>query len=192
MAIERLLAVEDYDDYVDHLLPDDRAPELINGRYVMAARPTIQHGHYQVELIGTLRTYIRDHHLMGRLLPEVEVVLDEHTVLIPDLLFVSFTNEESQARIENDRIYGAPDFVCEILSPSTRQRDLGEKYIAYLKAGVREYWVVDPNAPAGKRFTLYERVTQGTTSTFPAFRRIDGLPDASRIFPGVVIDEQLL
>ena len=49
-------------------------------------------------------------------------------------------------------IYGAPDMVIEVTSPSTRKRDFGKKLEKYVDAGVREYWIVDP---AKERTTVY-------------------------------------
>ena len=49
-------------------------------------------------------------------------------------------------------IYGAPDMVIEVTSPSTRKRDFGKKLEKYVDAGVREYWIVDPPR---RRTTIY-------------------------------------
>ncbi|WP_044895077.1 Uma2 family endonuclease [Bacillus alveayuensis] len=58
---------------------------------------------------------------------------------IPDLVIVC-----EQNKIGSERIYGAPDFVVEILSPSTAKHDRITKFRSYEKAGVKEYWIVDP------------------------------------------------
>ena len=50
----------------------------------------------------------------------------------------------TEARIFNRCIYGAPDFVAEVLSKSTRRKDIGVKTYKYANAGVREYWMIDP------------------------------------------------
>ena len=50
-------------------------------------------------------------------------------------------------------IYGAPDFVLEVISKSTRLRDYGKKLSKYMDAGVKEYWIVDPYQ---KRIMVYE------------------------------------
>ena len=47
-------------------------------------------------------------------------------------------------KIHQNGVYGAPDLVAEVLSPSTMKRDKGDKKTAYEQAGVREYWIVDP------------------------------------------------
>jgi Uma2 family endonuclease len=47
--------------------------------------------------------------------------------------------------IVKTHIHGTPDLICEVLSHSTRERDLGEKADRYLKNGVKEYWIIDPD-----------------------------------------------
>ncbi|MFM7193311.1 MAG: Uma2 family endonuclease, partial [Bacteroidota bacterium] len=63
------------------------------------------------------------------------------SVLQPDIVIVC-----DEGKIRERHCYGAPDLVVEILSKSTRKRDLNEKLSLYQSAGVREYWVVDPVA----------------------------------------------
>ena len=81
--------------------------------------------------------------------------LDEERRFEPDLLFVANAN---LARLGDVALTGPADLVIEILSPATRDYDLGEKRTAYAAAGVPEYWMVDPQAatllvdrPAGTR-----------------------------------------
>ena len=73
----------------------------------------------------------------------IDVVLSDVNVLQPDLLFVS---TEQEHIITPENIRGAPDLVVEILSPSTASRDWRDKHDLYAEHGVREYWVVDPDA----------------------------------------------
>lgn len=189
MAIEALRTVVEYHDYVQQLLPDEPTPELMNGRFVMAALPLIRHARYLREILKAIDGYIIVHQLAGEVLPEVEVVLDDFTVVIPELAYAVI--DQGQARIAEERIYGAPEFVCEIASPSTRQYDGQEKFLAYLRAGVQEYWIVDPDLPAGKRFLCYERTAYGTVSSQPTFRRIAGGLADSIHFPGIAIAAKL-
>ena len=70
-------------------------------------------------------------------------MLSYHDVVEPDLLVVL----ADQSGIVTDKhVRGAPALVVEILSPGTRRRDLGVKSQAYERCGVREYWLVDPDA----------------------------------------------
>lgn len=72
-----------------------------------------------------------------------DVVLSDANVLQPDLLVVS---TEQEHIITPENIRGAPDLVVEILSPSTASRDWRDKLDLYAEHGVKEYWVVDPDA----------------------------------------------
>ncbi len=72
----------------------------------------------------------------------MDVHLADHTVVQPDVLYVSPDRRE----ILQDWIEGAPDLVVEVLSPSTARMDRVLKLNRYAEAGVREYWLVDPAA----------------------------------------------
>ncbi|WP_294159992.1 Uma2 family endonuclease [uncultured Selenomonas sp.] len=68
------------------------------------------------------------------------VYLDDDNIYDPDAMICE------RSKIHRDGIYGAPDLVVEVLSPSTRKHDRGAKMRHYAAAGVREYWIVDPLA----------------------------------------------
>jgi Uma2 family endonuclease len=76
------------------------------------------------------------------------------TVAQPDILFVS--NERSDI-ITEVNIQSAPDLVVGVLSPGTNQYDRGYKRILYGRSGVREYWLVDPNANTVEALTASEQ-----------------------------------
>ena len=63
---------------------------------------------------------------------------DEYTLVIPDIAVVC-----DESKVSEQGIFGAPDWVLEIVSPSTRQNDYHKKLHKYMDAGVREYWIVD-------------------------------------------------
>ena len=73
--------------------------------------------------------------------PPTDVLLSDHDVVQPDLIFVS---RERKHVITDANIQGAPDLVVEILSPSTASRDWRDKLDLYERHGVAEYWLVDP------------------------------------------------
>ena len=98
----------------------------------------------------------------------------EHDVVQPDIIVVLKDNKI----ITQSKINGSPDLVVEILSPSTSKRDKGLKKELYEQNGVPEYWVVDPDEQAVRKFTLsgnsYDEPQRFTDSiTF------DGLPNVS-------------
>lgn len=102
---------------------------------------------------------------------------DGLNVLRPDVSFI--TNE--RPHIVDDYIYGAPDLVCEVLSPTTAQRDLGCKAELYLRHGVHEYWILDP----ARRALEKRRNTGHAWSTERA--GLKGGAIESTILPGLTV-----
>jgi Uma2 family endonuclease len=109
----------------------------------------------------------------------LDVKLEEDTVYQPDLLVVL---REHADRLRETHIEGAPDLVVEVVSPSTAYLDLLEKRYDYGRAGVREYWVVDPETRMveaygleGERLVLLEGA-RGTGRV------------RSRLIPGLEVD----
>ncbi len=127
-------------------LPEDGPKyELEYGEIVELTRPTFEHNELLLNLAMILKTHIRANQL-GRLRMDILVVLDEltHLAYAPDLIFVA---TENLAVIQDGCVYGAPDLVVEILSPSTANRDHFTKFKAYHKTGVPWYWIIDPSGP---------------------------------------------
>lgn len=124
-------------------LPDDQRAELIDGVIYEMAAPTSIH-----QLIaGALHTRLLNHVMAhgGSCLPiispiDVQLDCDDKTMLQPDIAIVC-----DRSKITSRCIYGAPDFIIEILSPATRKKDAIIKLNKYLNAGVREYWLIDPD-----------------------------------------------
>ena len=137
------------DDYF--AIPDDQRVELIDGViYDMAAPNT---GHQAIG--GFVYKLLLDHVLThgGSCMPlmsPLDVQLDENnkTMVQPDVLIVC-----DRKRFRDGRVFGAPDFLAEVLSPSTRKKDMTLKLFKYSHAGVREYWVIDPKT---ERVIVYD------------------------------------
>ncbi|MBR1397893.1 MAG: Uma2 family endonuclease [Selenomonadaceae bacterium] len=111
--------------------------EIINGKVYMMARPGIRHDRIQ----GNIRRAF-DNYLKGKTCQafgEVDVFLSDDDNFIPDAMIVC-----NPDIVEEKGIYGVPDLVVEILSKSTAVKDKMDKFIAYEKYGVKEYWIVDP------------------------------------------------
>lgn len=132
------------DDY--YSMPDDVRVEIIDGViYDMTPAPTIRHqdiaGNIYAELLMKVRT---DNGRCHPFIAPVDVQLDRDnsTMVQPDVAMVCAEDIQVKGRV----IYGAPDFVVEVLSPSTKKKDLTIKYRKYLEAGVREYWIIDPDS----------------------------------------------
>jgi Uma2 family endonuclease len=154
--------------------------QLINGEVIIGMPPTLKHQTIVGEILFLLMTIARK--VGGKAFTSpVEVYLDENNVYEPDVVFVAPENL-SITQQDEKRIIGAPNLVVEVLSPSTARFDRQEKYHAYERHGVDEYWIVDPvhetievwRMGEGKQFVrqgaygkdgLFESVTLGTTVT---------------------------
>ena len=121
--------------------PEGTRYQLLDGEMILAPSPTSRHQAVSIELGFTLREFVRQYSLGQVWFAPLDVVLSEHDVAQPDILFVS--NSRSDIVTEAN-IQGAPDLVVEILSPGTAYYDKGYKQALYGRHGVREYWVVDP------------------------------------------------
>jgi Uma2 family endonuclease len=115
--------------------------ELING-YVadMSPSPNIIHQHISGEVFFAIKDHIRKNKGKCRVFEApTDVQLNDDTVVVPDI-FVACKPEN----FDECKYNGAPDWVIEIVSKSTSERDYKDKLLLYKKCGVREYWIIDP------------------------------------------------
>lgn len=114
--------------------------EYVKGELVPMAAAAIVHGEIGINLIIPLGIFVRENKL-GRLYSlETTFQLDDRVVK-PDIAFVSVE------RLSKEKFKGfpdAPDLAIEIVSPTDKQYDVTEKALAYLKAGTRLVWVIEP------------------------------------------------
>lgn len=133
-----------------YALPEGERAELIDGKMYMMAPPSYLHQTLCMELSATIRDYIRSHNGSCQVLPAplaVNLQADDTTYVEPDISVVC-----DRSKITPKGINGAPDFIVEIVSPSSRKMDYITKNTLYSEAGVREYWIVDL---ARRRTTIY-------------------------------------
>lgn len=129
--------IEDY-----RALPDEQRVELIDGYFYDMAAPTFLHQMIGGEIHRQIANYIMDRGGACKpLISPVDIQLDcdDKTMVQPDVAILC----------ENDKVrkwgvYGAPDFILEVISPSTKRKDYTKKLNKYMEAGVREYWILDP------------------------------------------------
>lgn len=140
-----------YEDYCR--LPEDGwIYEIIEGELHMSPAPLIRHQRSKGKLYAAMLNFVEKQKLGIVLDAPTDVMLPGlATPVQPDIVFVS----EANARIvKEERIEGIPDLVVEVLSPWNWMIDRHKKFAVYSKAGVREYWIVDPQARTIELFVL--------------------------------------
>ena len=130
--------------YADYLkTSDEERFELLDGELVMAPAPLLYHQFILRKLLNAISGYVDEHNLGELFCSPTDVVLSETDVVQPDILFVS---RQRNQILKPECVQGTPDLVVEILSPSTAELDRTTKLELYAYHGVREYWIVDPEA----------------------------------------------
>ncbi|MCL2169785.1 MAG: Uma2 family endonuclease [Defluviitaleaceae bacterium] len=123
-------------EYPDGYVEKWKREEILDGKAYLAPRPTTDHIEADGNLTRTFKNYLWDKGC--RFLPSPLIHFNPKDRAVPDGALVC--NLEI---IQADAIYGAPDLIIEILSPSTKRRDRGYKKGLYERYGVGEYWIVD-------------------------------------------------
>lgn len=141
------LTYEDYRQFPE----DGRRHEIIDGDHYVSAAPSVYHQRVLSRLFVQLYRRI-DESGAGYVVPApVDTVLSQTDVVQPDIVV---TLDRDEALIRRECIDRAPDLVVEVLSPSTAHRDRGLKLDLYQKAGVSEYWIVDPERRMVQQYVL--------------------------------------
>ncbi len=173
-----------YDDLL--LLPDDGLRhELIDGEHVVTPSPNLRHQQILGRLHLAVGNWLAAHPLGQVFFAPLDLVFTTVDVVVPDLLYVS--NQHARYALTDAHARNA-DLVVEVASPSTRRRDETVKRQLYQRAGVLEYWFVDPDADvvtvhrrAGEMFAAPVRLSSDeghvlTTPLLPGFElRVDTL-----------------
>lgn len=125
-----------------YALPDGNRAELIDGKLYSMSTPSRTHQRILSSIFVKIANYIDSHE--GNCEVDVSpfaVFLnnDDKNYVEPDILVVC-----DSSKFDEKGCHGAPDWIIEIVSPSSRYMDYCIKLFKYRTAGVREYWIVDP------------------------------------------------
>ncbi len=123
--------------------------ELLDGEHVVTPAPMPRHQLVLQELHLVFGTTLRDRDDLRVFLSPADVVLGPKSLVQPDLFVVQ---KEPGHIIQAWSEVGIPVLAFEILSPTTAARDRGAKRRIYQRAGVGEYWIVDPDARLVERW----------------------------------------
>ncbi len=133
---EKVHTIKDY-----RLLPEGAPYQLIEGELIMTPAPSPKHQIISGNLFKSTSKFVDEKGIGIVLYSPIDVYLGEDNAYQPDIVFIS---KERKEIVKEDGIYGAPDLVVEILSPSTAYYDMRKKFRIYEKHSVKEYWIVDP------------------------------------------------
>lgn len=172
LAQNKIYTVEDI-----YALPDGTRAELIDGQIYYMAPPSRKHQEISGELFATIREYIRNN--AGSCRPYIApfavfLNANDRNYVEPDISVICDPN-----KLNDEGCIGAPDWIIEVVSPSSRPMDYYTKLFKYRTAQVREYWIVDP---AKNRVSVYNF----EQDTMEEYSFTDDVP--SGIYPGFSIN----
>ncbi len=162
-------------DYI-YSLPDGERAELIDGQIYNMAPPARTHQRLVSQLTKTIGHYIDSNSGSCEVYPAPFAVFlnnDEHTYVEPDISVICDTS-----KLDEKGCHGAPDWVIEIVSPSSIQMDYMRKLIKYNDAGVREYWIVNPIKETVMTY-IFENEWEPSQYTFEDVIPVHIYPDLS-------------
>ena len=125
-----------------YALPDGKRAELIDGLIYDMSPPSFKHQKILSFLHIEIGNYIRENNGSCEVIPSPFAVFlnkDNKTYVEPDISVICDKN-----KLDDCGCNGAPDWIIEIVSPSSKRMDYMTKLFKYRSAGVREYWIVDP------------------------------------------------
>lgn len=133
-----------------YALPDGARAELIDGQIYYMAPPNTRHQRIVSNLHYQIKDFINRNNGGCEVFPAPFAVFlnsDGKNYVEPDISIVC-----DLRKLDDSGCNGSPDWVVEIVSPSSRAMDYFTKLFKYRTAGVREYWIVDPTK---ERVTVY-------------------------------------
>lgn len=178
--------------YADYLSwPEDERVELINGTPYLQTAPSRIHQEILSELHRQIANFLVDKHCKVYPAP-FHVVLhleeengnedDRKNVVEPDLTIVC-----DQAKLDDRGCKGNPDMIIEIVSPSTARRDKFEKFNLYEQAGIKEYWIIEPEEKILSVFTLQSNQRFGRPDLYTEESQVK-----VSIFDNLIIDLEMI
>ncbi len=154
---EKIYTAEDYWN-----LPEGERAELIEGQLYAMAPPSRIHQDITYQLGRLIGNHIALKKGSCKVYPApfaVNLNADDSAYIEPDISVICDLN-----KLTDRGCNGAPDFIIEVVSPSSRKHDYSTKNALYSNAGVREYWIVDPDR---ERTTVYRYEEDAAPTIFP-------------------------
>ena len=145
---------------------ESQKAEFIQGEIIYHSPVYGRHWMVSTNFVRRLVPFVYDNKL-GKVAIEKVMIRLTRNDYEPDICF--WRQETAQAFTQTQSAFPAPDFIVEILSDSTRQRDRGIKFQDYARHGVAEYWIIDPDQLTveqylldGQEYALAVKLNEGT------------------------------
>jgi len=126
--------------------------EWVNGEVVIMAPANADHWEISSWLVALMAMYASKHKLGKAGGPEL-MNRFEGERRVPDVLFIK---KDNLPRLKRTYIEGGADLIVEVVSPDSVRRDWRDKYLTYQRAGVPEYWIIDPNTSIAEFYHLHD------------------------------------
>lgn len=163
-----------YDELAAEMPETNQPHELWDGELITAPAPSFDHQKTVLRFYRRLDDWVSSQNLGEVVTSPIDMVLSPHRAVQPDVAFIS----QDRLAIIQRVIMGPADLVAEIVSLQERSRDRIEKRDLYEQYGVKEYWIIDPEAQTAEVLALvsgrYELVQ----------RSLPGETASSRLLPG--------
>jgi Uma2 family endonuclease len=165
-----------FTDFLE-LVREDQKADLLGGVILMASPESVDHNVLVLWLGHVVDLFVQSRQLGTVTINRVAYRLSERTAPEPDLGFV---RTERLSSLRKGYVEGPPDLAVEVVSPDSVERDYQRKREVYEAAGVREYWIIDPDE---KRAVFLLHGHEGFTEA-----QLDGDVFRSRVIPGLALD----
>jgi len=186
MATQTRSGCYSFADFLE-LIQEDQKADLINGVIYMASPENIEHNDLVAWFDRVLGQYVECRRLGKVTVNRVAYRLSTHDAPEPD---VALLRSDRFDILKGGYIDGPPDVAIEIISPESVDRDYEVKRAHYESAGVREYWIIDPDEKRATFLVLSEPVGGRAAAFVEA--RLEGTILHSRVVDGFSLDTRWL
>jgi Uma2 family endonuclease len=143
-----------YEEFLEWNGTDGVWAEWVGGEIQEMSNPSLKHQDISDFLTAILRFFVEAKQLGRVISAPFQLKFDfRSTGRQPDIMFVSKANAD---KVKKQYVEKTADLVIEIISPESRTRDKGDKFYEYEQAGVREFWLIDPDRKRAEFYTLGE------------------------------------
>ncbi|HEC99833.1 MAG TPA: Uma2 family endonuclease [Proteobacteria bacterium] len=177
-AVELKSDIWTYQEYLE-LPPDGKVYQIIRGELYMVPAPATYHQEVAINLTLIIWNYVKKTGWGKIYNAPIDVIFTSTDIVQPDIVGIS---KDRFGIVKENGVFGAPDFVAEILSPSTLSIDTKLKKALYERHGVFEYWLVYPEEKKVESFLL----RQGSYTGPKAYLRDEEAEVTS--IPGLKVD----